>query len=348
MSAQSLRLSPNLCPSLTEEVYNKLKEENINNGIDLLSRDAEELAAKTRISYKVIQNICKVLNAYHGAFQMTGLELYNEAMKSCFIMSSGLKELDKILEGGLFSEEILEIFGVAGCGKTSLCLRISCHIASVEKGKVIYIDPMHCVNAAFARSILNSCSSPVEEMEDALSNIHLIHPKTIWEVCTLFEELLKEDCSHPVLEDSKNCFVVLDSIPILISALCRGSPFDSFGILNHLGSLLHRFVKKRKVCLVIVNNAVKKQENETTGPSLPSKSFDGSLQNSILSAYKPALGRYWMHFPHTRLLLERNTKDRESKTTVQEEWLIFITKSTRLKPNSCAINLFEPKKENIC
>lgn len=62
LMATSLRLSPNICPYLTNEVYEKLAAEKITNSITFLLQNPEELSFKTRISYKVRIKIYRVYN----------------------------------------------------------------------------------------------------------------------------------------------------------------------------------------------------------------------------------------------------------------------------------------------
>ena len=49
------------------------------------------------------------------------------------------KPLDDLLNGGLESKTILEIYGEAGTGKTNICLQAAREYASID-GKVAYID----------------------------------------------------------------------------------------------------------------------------------------------------------------------------------------------------------------
>lgn len=75
---------------------------------------------------------------------MTGSE-YKEKREDVFFISSGSTELDKLLNGGIESGSITEVFGEFRSGKTQLChtLAVTCQLP-VEKGgsegKCIYID----------------------------------------------------------------------------------------------------------------------------------------------------------------------------------------------------------------
>jgi recombination protein RecA len=64
-------------------------------------------------------------------------------------LPTGFPQLDIAIGGGLPRGSIVEIFGPAGCGKTTLALRIAAHIQHVGGGAA-WIDAEHAFNAALA------------------------------------------------------------------------------------------------------------------------------------------------------------------------------------------------------
>lgn len=56
-----MRLTPGLCPALTEEVMAKLKSAGIKTIIDFMLKDSETLARETSVSYKVSLCISNLL-----------------------------------------------------------------------------------------------------------------------------------------------------------------------------------------------------------------------------------------------------------------------------------------------
>nr|VZI12148.1 unnamed protein product [Spirometra erinaceieuropaei] len=51
----------------------------------------------------------------------TGSEILKEALSSCQLLSTGFQQLDDLLQGGLLTGEITEVFGPSAVGKTQLC-----------------------------------------------------------------------------------------------------------------------------------------------------------------------------------------------------------------------------------
>lgn len=70
---------------------------------------------------------------------------YHEERQDIIHLSSGSKELDKVLGGGIETGSITEIFGEFRCGKTQLChtLCVTCQLPIEQgggEGKALYID----------------------------------------------------------------------------------------------------------------------------------------------------------------------------------------------------------------
>ena len=64
--------------------------------------------------------IRRVLLAQYSAFPINGLTLYKEALSSCSVLPSGCSNLDAILDGGIYTGEIIEIVGTSVSGKTQV------------------------------------------------------------------------------------------------------------------------------------------------------------------------------------------------------------------------------------
>ena len=70
--------------------------------------------------------------------------------------------LDKLLDGGLKSGEVVEIFGNAASGKTRLCLKIAMHFCLALKRKVLFLDPLASVTSSMLFSVLQEyCNEKV-------------------------------------------------------------------------------------------------------------------------------------------------------------------------------------------
>jgi recombination protein RecA len=73
-------------------------------------------------------------------------------------IATGFAALDEVLGGGLPRGRILEIFGPAGCGKTTLAIQIA---AKVQHGGLMaaWIDADHTFDAAWASQLGLDCAS---------------------------------------------------------------------------------------------------------------------------------------------------------------------------------------------
>ena len=54
--------------------------------------------------------------------------------------------LDKLVEGGLTTGEVVEVCGGSGEGKTTLCLQVALHAALEQGIGVLYVDPVGSLN----------------------------------------------------------------------------------------------------------------------------------------------------------------------------------------------------------
>jgi RecA/RadA recombinase len=65
---------------------------------------------------------------------------------------------DALLNGGLMTGELLEIFGTSGTGKTQLCMTLAANVALYLKKQVFYIDCKNDFSGTRLHSILQAQS----------------------------------------------------------------------------------------------------------------------------------------------------------------------------------------------
>ena len=101
---------------------------------------------------------------------VTALE-YSEKRKSCFKVTTGSLELDKLLGGGIESMSITEVFGEFRTGKTQIALTL-CVTAQLpgpngySGGKVIFIDTENTFRPERLRSIADRFNLDQEAVLD--------------------------------------------------------------------------------------------------------------------------------------------------------------------------------------
>jgi len=113
------------------------------------------------------------------------------------IVRTKIMALDYVLDGGIRTGRILEIFGPEQSGKTTVMLHIAKAFLESRKGRVVYIDTEHALDERWAK--LNGLDLSDER-------VVLIQPSSTNEALTIAERL----CRYPEVS-----LIVLDSLPAL-------------------------------------------------------------------------------------------------------------------------------------
>ncbi len=123
---------------------NKLRSAGITTVEVLAITPPKEIAEKTGIGFNTVLNIAAAARKAISIDFVTAEELWKrrQGMQKC---STGSKNLDKLLGGGIETQAVTEFIGEFGAGKTQICLTLSV-MAQVppEKGgfggNVVYMD----------------------------------------------------------------------------------------------------------------------------------------------------------------------------------------------------------------
>nr|XP_027237106.1 DNA repair protein RAD51 homolog 4-like [Penaeus vannamei] len=348
-----MRLTAGLCPALTDEVMTKLKNAGIKTIIDFMLRDSETLARETSVSYKDLQSIRRIIHAHHAAFAVSGTDVLDEAVRSSVVISTGITSLNSLLGGGLMTGEVVEICGGWGEGKTSLCVQLALHAALRQGMHTLFIDPSASVSPSKLAPFIEALSEEEEVMEKALSRIKVTSPADIW---GLFRAL--EKTYHPCItldgsagsssgsnsqSAGKLKLVIVDSLSNLVMPLLDGTRKEGLGILSQLAITLKALASEQQIAVVVVNNVVQIHNGSSVHRS------------DSHPKWKPALGRYWEHVPHTRLFVEQaelpghnrslnlstsEPCENQSSPGLSLSLKVSVWKSTRLKMDSSMVSLF--------
>ena len=125
-------------------IASKLRSIGITTAEALAVTPPKEIAEKAGIGFNTVINIVAAARKSMGSDFITAEELWKrrQGMLKC---STGSKNLDKLLGGGIESQAITEFIGEFGTGKTQICLMLSV-MAQLppEKGgldgNVVYVD----------------------------------------------------------------------------------------------------------------------------------------------------------------------------------------------------------------
>jgi len=219
----------------------------------------------------------KIRSAAHKLFDM-GFQTAGEFAKQreeTIYLSTGSKELDNLLQGGIETGSITEIFGEFRTGKTQLChtLAVTCQLPCDHgggEGKVLYIDtegtfrPERCVAVA-ERFGMNPT--------DVLDNISYARAYNTDHQMKLLDDANKMMC------EARHALIIVDSA----TALFR-TDFTGRGELSarqmKLGQFLRQLLRMADsfgVAVVITNQVVACVDGSAMFQSDPKKPIGGNI-----------------------------------------------------------------------
>jgi DNA repair protein RadB len=157
-------------------------------------------------------------------------------------ISTGIKFLDLLLNGGYDKDIITTIYGPSGCGKTNLCLIAAVKV--VESGKrAIFIDTEGGICVERIKQL-------TKDYEPVLKNIVFFNPVNFIEQSEIFETL------RGMVNDSIG-MIVVDSISMLYR-LELGRSTEVYDVNASLGRQIAYLVEiaRRKKIPVLITNQV--------------------------------------------------------------------------------------------
>ena len=111
---------------------------------DIAFASAHELAQVVGSESRALNLIRQAQRIYSGKLFITAKEYYDKR-RNISVISTGVKALDDLLEGGIETQAITEFIGEFGAGKTQLCHQLSVIVQLPPEqgglsGRAIYID----------------------------------------------------------------------------------------------------------------------------------------------------------------------------------------------------------------
>ncbi|NXV69671.1 RA51D protein, partial [Molothrus ater] len=275
-------LRAGLCPGLTEDMIQLLRDSGIRTVVDFVSSDLEDVAQKCSLSYKALVAVRRVLLAQFSAFPANGADLYEELKSSTAILPTGSPSLDQLLDSGLYTGEVMELMGAPGTGKTQVCLGIAASVSLGLKQHVLFLDSTGGFTASRLYQMLQARTEDEEE-QAALQRVQVQRVFNIYEVLRALQEL-RDRLSQQVLSSTGPLkVVVLDSVSAVISPLLGGRQSEGLALMMQLSRELKTLAREFSLAVVVTNQVTR---DSSSGP------------------LKPALGRSWSFVPSTRVLLE--------------------------------------------
>lgn len=219
----------------------------------------------------------------------TSAVAYHEARKEIIMITTGSKEVDKLLGGGMETGSITELFGEFRTGKSQLChtLCVTCQLPISQggaEGMALYID----TEGTFRPERLVAVAERYKlDPQDVLANVACARAFN-----TDHQQQLLLQASA-MMAENRFALIVVDSVTALYRTDYSGRN-ELAARQMHLGKFLRALVNLAEeygVAVVVTNQVV--------------ANVDGSAQMFQADAKKPIGGHIMAHASTTRLSLRK-------------------------------------------
>lgn len=170
-------------------------------------------------------------------------------------LATGCSAIDALLEGGIESGTVTELYGGGGSGKTNLCLQLAKNVA-VQGSKVIYIDT-EGVSAERLSQIAG------EDSEKVMSNVLFFRAHSYAEQ----EKFLNKAVKLSFTENMDVELLIVDSLTIFYRALLKDE--EEQNVSSRLGNQLIqmlRLARKKEIPVVVTTQVYQSQDkNQPVG-----------------------------------------------------------------------------------
>ena len=164
--------------------------------------------------------------------------------------TSGFKELDRVLGGGIVPGSAILIGGHPGAGKSTLLLQVICELA--KNMTALYVTGEESLQQVAMRA--NRLNLPTDKL-------NMLSETSVEQICNLADQL-------------KPQIIVVDSIQVMHLSDIQSSP-GSVAQVRECASFLTRYAKTRQVAIIMVGHVTK--DGTLAGPKVLEHAIDCSL-----------------------------------------------------------------------
>lgn len=164
--------------------------------------------------------------------------------------TSGFKELDRVLGGGIVPGSAILIGGHPGAGKSTLLLQVMCGLA--KNMTALYVTGEESLQQVAMRA--NRLNLPIDKL-------NMLSETSVEQICNLADQL-------------KPQIIVVDSIQVMHLSDIQSSP-GSVAQVRECASFLTRYAKTRQVAIIMVGHVTK--DGTLAGPKVLEHAIDCSL-----------------------------------------------------------------------
>jgi meiotic recombination protein DMC1 len=259
--------------------------------------------------------ITKILDAA-GKLQQFGFATGREVMenkKKLLHVSTGSKQFDQLLGGGIESQSITECFGEFRTGKTQLChtLCVTAQLPTSHgggNGKVIYIDTEGTFRPQRIVDIATKFGVDPGQVLDNITYARAHTSEHQMELLVLAAAKMIEEPHSLIIVDSATALYRVDFVG-------RGQLAERQNNLGQFLSLLQKLSEQFNCCVVITNQVV---------------ADPGANAMFVADAKKPVGGHIMAHASTTRLYFRKGRA---------EQRIVKIYDSPSLPESECIIQL---------
>ena len=164
--------------------------------------------------------------------------------------TSGFKELDRVLGGGIVPGSAILIGGHPGAGKSTLLLQVMCGLA--KNMTALYVTGEESLQQVAMRA--NRLNLPTDKL-------NMLSETSVEQICNLADQL-------------KPQIIVVDTIQVMHLSDIQSSP-GSVAQVRECASFLTRYAKTRQVAIIMVGHVTK--DGTLAGPKVLEHAIDCSL-----------------------------------------------------------------------
>ncbi|HJX23344.1 MAG TPA: DNA repair and recombination protein RadA [Candidatus Bathyarchaeia archaeon] len=192
---------------LSSQTLSKLREAGYVTVESIAVAPSRELEARTGLSEDTVVKVVKAARDLCAIEFMSADQLY-ERKKSALRLTTGSKNLDSIIGGGVETQTILEIIGEFGSGKSQICLTLSalCQLPRDKggiEGNVLFVDTE---GTFYPQRVYQIAQANGLDPEKTLSNITYARAHN-----SDHQILIVEKCPKMILKNNIK-LIIVDSI----------------------------------------------------------------------------------------------------------------------------------------
>ncbi|CAH2086774.1 unnamed protein product [Euphydryas editha] len=284
---------------LTESILKTLKQNRIITLFDFLQEEAEKLSTLTKLTLPQVLEIRQEIFKKHSAHLINGATLFINSLTCKKYIPTHITSLDEVLGGGIPVGLITEVCGLAGCGKSQLCMQLAINSVKESDDSVLYVDTKGDFSAVRIQKILDANGVSYKDMALIMLKIRVVHIWNMEDLITLLENI-----KNGILKIEKLSLIIVDSLPCLM--------LQHFGDENKIGlTFLNRVVnnsryisKEFQTGFIYVNIQTRWIDQDVSEP----EEIESSCTVKDITYNEKrnrCLGKYWQTIPALLLVIEK-------------------------------------------